>query len=64
MNASSPETSLTLANPNAAHGTEDGQVTDPIQQLQAQALINAAQQGQPFCAECEAARAAYEALMA
>ena len=46
------------------HSTEDGQVTDPIQQLQAQALINAAQQGQPFCAECEAARAAYQALMA
>ncbi len=47
-----------------AHSTEDGKITDPGQQLQAQALVNAAQQGQPFCAECEAARAAYEALMA
>ena len=47
-----------------SHSTEDGTVTDTIQQLQAQALINAAQQAQPFCAECEAARAAYEALMA
>ena len=49
---------------HGTHSTEDGKVTDPGQQLQAQALINAAQQGQPFCAECEAARAAYEALMA
>jgi type VI secretion system secreted protein VgrG len=47
-----------------AHGTSDGSVTDPGQQLQAQALINAALAGQPFCAECEAARAAYQALMA
>ena len=48
----------------SAHGTQDGAVIDPIQQLQAQALINAALAGQPFCAECAAARAAYEALMA
>ena len=47
-----------------AHSTQDGKVTTPVQQLQAQALRNAAQQGQPFCAECEAARAAYQALMA
>ena len=47
-----------------AHGTQDGSVIDPIQQLQAQALINAALAGQPFCAECAAARAAYQALMA
>lgn len=46
------------------HTTEDGQVTKPVQQLQAQALRNAALAGQPFCAECEAARAALEALMA
>jgi type VI secretion system secreted protein VgrG len=46
------------------HSTKDGSVTDPGQQLQAQALINAALAGQPFCAECAAARAAYEALMA
>jgi type VI secretion system secreted protein VgrG len=46
-----------------AHSTSDGTVTDPGQQLQAQALINAALAGQPFCAECAAARAAYEALM-
>ncbi len=50
--------------PEEAIKSEPGKVIDPIQQLQAQALINAAQQGQPFCAECEAARAAYEALMA
>jgi type VI secretion system secreted protein VgrG len=49
---------------NDAHSTQDGTVTTPIQQLQAQALRNAALAGQPFCAECEAARAAYEALMA
>jgi len=47
-----------------SHSTRDGSVTDPGQQLQAQALINAALAGQPFCAECAAARAAYEALMA
>ena len=35
-----------------------------VQQLQAQALRNAAREGQPFCAECEAARVAYQALMA
>ena len=46
------------------HSTRDGSVIDPIQQLQAQALRNAALAGQPFCAECEAARAALEALMA
>ena len=49
---------------HTAHSTRDGQVIDPIQQLQAQALRNAALAGQPFCAECEAARAALEALMA
>ena len=47
-----------------AHGTRDGSVTDPIQQLQAKALINAAQSNQALCAECQAARAAYQALMA
>lgn len=62
--ATYPEVKLSLADPAAAHGTDDGKVTDPGQQLQAQALINAALAGQPFCAECAAARAAYEALMA
>ena len=47
-----------------AHSTKDGQVTKPVEQLQAQALRNAAREGQPFCAECEAARAALEAMMA
>ena len=47
-----------------AHGTRDGTVTDPIQQLQVKALINAAQSNQALCAECQAARAAYQALMA
>jgi len=51
-------------NAPGVHSTEDGKVTDPLQQLQAQALINAALAGQPFCAECEAARLAYQALMA
>ncbi len=50
--------------PEEAIESEHGEVTDPIQQLQAQALLNAAHQAQPFCAECAAARAAYEALMA
>ena len=39
-----------------------GKVSDPVQQAQAAALRNAAAQAQPFCAECEAARAALEAL--
>ena len=64
LSASFPEISLSLADPGGAHSTEDGTVTDPGQQVQAQALRNAALAGQPFCAECEAARAAYEALMA
>ena len=50
--------------PEEAIESDSGKVIDPIQQLQAQALVNAAAQGQPFCAECAAARAAYEALMA
>jgi type VI secretion system secreted protein VgrG len=41
-----------------------GKVTDPVQQIQAKALRNAAREGQPFCAECEAARRALEALEA
>ncbi len=49
---------------HGAHSTRDGQVIDPVQQLQAQALIAAARQGQPHCATCDAARAAYEAMMA
>ena len=49
---------------HSAHSTEDGTVTDPVQQLQAKALINGAISASPFCAECEAARAAYQALMA
>lgn len=64
LSASFPDLNLTLADPGGAHSTEDGTVTDPGQQLQAQALINAALAGQPFCAECAAARAAYEALSA
>ena len=39
-----------------------GKVSNPAQQLQARALRNAAASAQPFCAECEAARAAMEAL--
>lgn len=55
---------MALASAAAVEATRDGKVTDPTQQLQAEALVNAARQGQPFCAECKAARAAYEALMA
>ena len=61
---SAPSMDFEGKNAPGVHSTEDGKVTDPGQQLQAQALINAAKEGQPFCAECEAARAAYEALMA
>ena len=43
---------------------EDEAPPVPLSAAQAQALRNAALQGQPFCAECEAARAAYQALMA
>lgn len=39
-----------------------GKVSDPGQQAQAQALRRAAAQAQPFCAECEAARAALAAM--
>jgi type VI secretion system secreted protein VgrG len=53
-----------IVNAAGTHSTQDGSVIEPIQQLQAQALRNAALAGQPFCAECEAARAALEALMA
>ena len=59
-----PDMSFEGKNAPGVHSTEDGKVTDPIQQLQAQALRSAARQGQPFCAECAAARAALEALMA
>lgn len=53
-----------LVEAQGTQATRDGQVTSPIQQLQAQALRNAARAAQPFCAECEAARAALEALRA
>lgn len=59
-----PSLSGSLDHAAGVAATADGVVTDPIQQLQAQALINAARQAQPFCAECAAARAAYEAMMA
>lgn len=49
-------------NPAGVARTKDGTITDPLQQLQAQALRASARQGQAFCAECEAARAALEAL--
>ncbi|MBK6332191.1 MAG: type VI secretion system tip protein VgrG [Thermomonas sp.] len=62
--AASAPSGFSAEKAQGSHGTEDGQVTDPGQQLQAQALRNAALAGQPFCAECEAARAAYAALMA
>ena len=71
INSGGAGTPVTMPSPkgviNNAEGveaTKDGKVTDPVQQLQAQALRNAAQAGLPFCAECEAARAALEALMA
>ncbi|MDO5609608.1 MAG: type VI secretion system tip protein TssI/VgrG [Pseudomonadota bacterium] len=40
----------------------DGKVTNPGQQDQAKALHDAAKAGQPFCAECEAARKAVEQM--
>lgn len=64
QSATAPEKPETARPPENAVKDKAGTVTDPIQQLQAKALINAAKQGQPFCAECAAARAAYEALMA
>lgn len=39
-----------------------GKVSDALQQRQAQSLRKAAQSGQPFCAECEAARKRLAAL--
>lgn len=64
QSATAPDKPEKATEPEEAIKSDPGEVIDPIQQLQAQALINAAQQGQPFCAECAAARAAYEALMA
>ena len=61
---SSLQSGQSFTDATKAHSTRDGSVTSALQQLQAQALINAALAGQPFCAECAAARAAYEALMA
>ena len=61
---SSLQSGQSFTDASKAHSTRDGSVTNALQQLQAQALINAALAGQPFCAECEAARAAYAALMA
>jgi type VI secretion system secreted protein VgrG len=58
-----PSISATMNQAKGVEATKDGEVTDPVQQLQAQALRNAAKAGLPFCAECEAARAALEALM-
>ena len=63
LSAQMPSFDLSLNPAEGVEKTRDGQVIDPIQQQQAQALVNAARQGQPFCAECEAARAAYAALM-
>ncbi|MFT4179233.1 MAG: type VI secretion system tip protein TssI/VgrG [Thermomonas sp.] len=45
-----------------AINSKAGKVTNPTQQLQAKALRNAARAAQPFCAECEAARAALRAM--
>ena len=59
---SMPSLSGAIHQAKGVEATKDGKVTDPVQQLQAQALRNAALAGQPFCAECEAARAALEAL--
>ncbi|MDQ3160987.1 MAG: type VI secretion system tip protein VgrG, partial [Pseudomonadota bacterium] len=64
LSATLPSMSGDVSDASGVDATSDGQVTDAIQQLQAQALLNAARQGQPFCAECAAARAAYAALMA
>lgn len=64
LSANAPGKPEKAKEPEEAIKVDAGKVTDPVQQLQAQALRNAAQQGQPFCAECEAARAAYLALMA
>ena len=62
--ANSPSSAEKAQDPEEAIKAESGNVTDPVQQLQAQALRNASREGQPFCAECAAARAAYQALMA
>jgi type VI secretion system secreted protein VgrG len=64
QSATSPSKPEKAKEPEEAIKVDPGKVTDPVQQLQAQALRNAALAGQPFCAECEAARAAYQALMA
>lgn len=64
LSAAFPTLSGQVSQAAGVGATDDGEVTDIGQQLQAEALRNAALQAQPFCAECEAARAAYAALMA
>ena len=64
LSAADAATPQSAQSPLNAVESEVGQVTDPVQQLQAEALRNAAMEGQPFCAECAAARAAYQAMMA
>ena len=60
--ASSPGKPEKATEPEEAIEVEPGVVTDPLQQLQAQALRNCAESGAPFCQQCEAARRALEAL--
>ena len=62
--ATAPSKPQKAKEPEEAIKAEAGRQPDPAQQLQAQALRNAALAGQPFCAECAAARAAYRAMMA
>ncbi len=64
LSATAPSKPEKAKAPEEAIKADPGKVTEPVQQLQAQALRNAALEGQPFCAECQAARAALEALRA
>ncbi|RZA19933.1 MAG: type VI secretion system tip protein VgrG [Lysobacteraceae bacterium] len=64
LSATTPSKPEKAKEPEEAAKAELGRMTDPAQQMQAQALRNAALAGEPFCAECAAARRAYEALMA
>lgn len=60
--ATSPTRPEKAREPEEAIKAEPGTVTDPLQQLQAQALRNGAESGAPFCQHCDDARRALEAM--
>ena len=62
LSASKPQKPDKAEKPIDAIEVEGGKSSNPMQQAQAAALRKAAAQAQPFCAECESARAALRAM--